>query len=222
MSGVIGDAAFRLDFSVVGETLHEAESLEGLSKLSRHTGIIVSQRFEEMFSGHKGMFTEIDSPYQAKELASLEAKFLKWHNTFSNNKTLVVFYNFLIYDNDFVHFFQLAETRLAELINNKVMGETKRRLINDIVVVSKTMNLDYQLGWKIRRDIRRIVDQSQKVISPRNFIEAKLKNLFKNKFYSKLPGFSWRFYEYIVPAELRKANFKGTRPCREIVLRKSN
>lgn len=44
LSGVLGDASVRLDFSVVGEALHQAERLEGLTRQTAGLGIIFSEK----------------------------------------------------------------------------------------------------------------------------------------------------------------------------------
>lgn len=47
LAGILGDASVRLDFSVVGEALHEAERLEGMARDSIGTGIIFSENLVE-------------------------------------------------------------------------------------------------------------------------------------------------------------------------------
>jgi class 3 adenylate cyclase len=47
LAGVMGDSSVRLDYTIVGEALNEAERLEDLSKTAGLTGIVFSEELRE-------------------------------------------------------------------------------------------------------------------------------------------------------------------------------
>jgi class 3 adenylate cyclase len=59
LAGVLGDASVRLDFSVVGDALHEAERLESLARDTAGTGIIFSENFREIAESLGLEFSEL-------------------------------------------------------------------------------------------------------------------------------------------------------------------
>ncbi|MEW6712154.1 MAG: adenylate/guanylate cyclase domain-containing protein, partial [Candidatus Riflebacteria bacterium] len=60
LAGVLGDASVRLDFSVVGEALHEAERLEGLTRGCSGAGIVFSSNLIPIAKQMNMDFASID------------------------------------------------------------------------------------------------------------------------------------------------------------------
>ncbi len=52
LAGIMGNSGVRLDYTIVGETLQQAEDAEAASKMCRHTGIVVSQNLKDDLSGY--------------------------------------------------------------------------------------------------------------------------------------------------------------------------
>lgn len=71
LAGIMGNSGVRLDYTVVGRTLHEAEEAESSSKMGKHTGIVVTGNLREEL--HELVFCNIagrDNLFEVVEVAS--------------------------------------------------------------------------------------------------------------------------------------------------------
>ncbi|MEW6708375.1 MAG: adenylate/guanylate cyclase domain-containing protein [Candidatus Riflebacteria bacterium] len=67
VSGSIGVAGIKMDYSITGSILKKANDLESLSKVSSHSKIVVSPKVKEILAG-KYKFTQLDAQTLAYEL----------------------------------------------------------------------------------------------------------------------------------------------------------
>lgn len=72
LAGVMGNKEYRLDFSIMGKAVQDAEEIEGLSKMSKHTNIVLSPKIAS-YAKSKGMLLErIETERKVYELKKLE------------------------------------------------------------------------------------------------------------------------------------------------------
>jgi class 3 adenylate cyclase len=72
LAGIMGNSGVRLDYTIAGRTLQEAEDAEGASKMCRHTGIVISRNLKDDLPGY--VFEEIAASDGLFEVVSFAAE----------------------------------------------------------------------------------------------------------------------------------------------------
>ncbi|MDD3147751.1 MAG: adenylate/guanylate cyclase domain-containing protein [Candidatus Riflebacteria bacterium] len=72
LAGIMGNSGVRLDYTIAGRTLQEAEDAEGASKMCRHSGIVISRNLKDDLPGY--VFEEIAASDGLFEVVSFAAE----------------------------------------------------------------------------------------------------------------------------------------------------